>query len=187
METPMTPVLVSSSKASMIAVSVVLLVIGLVAGYFIGKGGSGSVASPTTTPTASPTVATDTSDWKTLVAQKSGYQLMYPPEWGQALIEDYYHSDYITDINSRFTILVHTVPTVDQIECGPNTSSIGSITIAGQVTDMCRPTDAQGKGVDYEATIARVFSTERVDVYTFSCMAPFETCGQVLSTFKFTK
>jgi len=76
---------VSDSKVGMIVVSVGLLVVGLIAGYVIGKSGSGDVVYQTATPTAPATTSPTSSpsipsSWKTYISQH-GYEFRYPAEW----------------------------------------------------------------------------------------------------------
>ena len=70
-----------SGKAGMIAMSVGLLLIGLVAGYALGKTGTSNVASQTATPTISITVSPmNTSEWK-MYDSVYGFKIFYPPTW----------------------------------------------------------------------------------------------------------
>src|SRR5690242_18410789 len=71
---PVTPA--QTPKAGMIAMSIGLLVIGLIAGYFIGKGmSSTNIAYQTATPTAPSEIA----GWKTYQNNQFGFTIQYPP------------------------------------------------------------------------------------------------------------
>lgn len=67
----------SGSKAGMIAVSVGLLVIGLVAGYFIGKSGSSPVAYPTAIPSVASSLTYSNQDY--------GFEFQYSEKVGNNL------------------------------------------------------------------------------------------------------
>ncbi|MDO8584272.1 MAG: hypothetical protein Q7R83_03790 [bacterium] len=64
-----------SGKGGMIAVSVGLLVVGLIGGYFIGKSGTSPVVYQTATPTAS----SEITGWKTYQNNQFGFTIQYPP------------------------------------------------------------------------------------------------------------
>ena len=80
-----------SSKAGMIGLAVAMLVIGLVAGYYLGSGKSGDVVYQTATPTVSIYASPSTSqtpsvsatpntitDWKTYSYPQFGYSFKIP-------------------------------------------------------------------------------------------------------------
>lgn len=78
METPMPGMPVQhSSKAGMVALALILLIVGLVAGYFIGKGGTNPVAYESATPTTS----SEMIGWKTYRDPVYKYEFSYPADW----------------------------------------------------------------------------------------------------------
>src|SRR3989344_3246277 len=151
----LTPTLVGmpaqSSKAGMVAVSVGLLLIGLVAGYFAWNGKMNNTTSPTATPTASasasstPTVAAtpiDTSAWKTYRDMKYSFSLRYPMDWRTTAEQNggYYEMGLIApDEQNRFTVGVEKVAKIYQMGCNENNSesSIGMVTVGEKIAEKC--------------------------------------------------
>ncbi len=179
--------------------SVGLLLVGLIAGYFIGKSGTDPVVYQTATPTmtASPSTSTtpDMAGWKTFNALKSGYSFSYPASWPIVESEKAYPADQgalVTTFgaNYLFDVNVRTLPATDQIvsqhdKCdGPNQKNIGKITIAGSEATKC---GVSGGVPTYQAMMQKASSSERADVYVFTCGTEEKICDQVLSTFRFTK
>ena len=71
-------VLAGNAKIGMIALSVGLLVIGLLTGYFIGKGGGQNrMVYQSTTPIASINSSAMPSDWKTYRNYEYGFEIQY--------------------------------------------------------------------------------------------------------------
>lgn len=78
--------LTGSSKAGMIGLAIAMLVIGLVAGYYMGNGKSGDVAYQTATPTTfispSPSATLDTTGWHPYMSSAFSLSFKVPPGFG---------------------------------------------------------------------------------------------------------
>ena len=91
MNMPVMPM--QSSKAGMIATAVGVLVVGLVVGFLIGKGGSDKqVAVTTATPTFS-NMPDNKAAWKTYINTEYGFEFKYPGEW--EISDDSSHSNNV--------------------------------------------------------------------------------------------
>src|SRR3989344_7376501 len=66
-----------SSKAGMIGLAVAMLVIGLVAGYYLGIDNKTAMQIVSVSPSASATP--DTTGWKTYRNNEDGFEILYPP------------------------------------------------------------------------------------------------------------
>ena len=195
---PEIPSPVHNSHLGLIVGAVVLLIVGGIVGYVMGKSDAEPKVSPT--PTSTPTVTTspEVSDWKTYKNSQYGFELEYPAMWQEPTME-----------NTRIYLGIMEKEACEGVDCRTHVISVlpaqdaqvflrdlmNGKTMYGTLVENIHEDNISGApsvifdaGGICEFAVAYIFGQKNTVVFEGRCMLTKDPIfNHILSTFKFIK